>query len=198
LAARAEAPSFPVRTVANTRSDRRIGALTSDEFERELAEVAWFAHLGEPSRWDDGCVRIFGWEQWPAPEDELILQSALTLQDLRDRVFAACLPAAAEHLQVMFDRVYTAVVSRAGCAVPFDPEEDAWHGPTQCAWDAGYAAALVACVLACGWPVPEDLAEVWNWYQAGHWPSGFAAETAGGAASVEAGNSDLPRRLLVY
>jgi hypothetical protein len=41
--------------------------------------------------------------------------------------------------------------------VPFDPGRDAWHAPAQCVHAAGYVAALIACVLACGWPVPEDL-----------------------------------------
>jgi hypothetical protein len=174
LAAGAEAPLFPVRTVASTRSDHGIGAVTLGEFERELAEVAWFAHLGEPSPWDDGCVRIFGWEQWPGPGSELVLEFALV------------------------DRVYAVMVSRAGAAVPScDPRQDAWHASAQCAWDAGYVAALTACVLSCGWPVPEDLAEVWNWYQAGHWPSGFTP-AAGNPGGTDAEALDSPRRLLVY
>ncbi len=45
----AEAPWFPVRTAACTRTDHRISGLTLRDFERELAKVAWFAHLGEPS-----------------------------------------------------------------------------------------------------------------------------------------------------
>ncbi len=192
-------PLFSIRTVANARRDHRISALTLGEFERELTEVAWFAHVGEPSPWDDGCVRIFGWEQWPGPEDEQVLDLALAHQDICDRIFVSCPQAAADHLQVLFDRVCTAVVSRAGAAVPlFDPERDAWHGPTQCAWDAGYAAALITCVLACGWPVPEDLAEVWNWYQAGHWPSGFTEETDDDPAGMDAADLNVPRRLLVY
>ena len=79
-----------------------------------------------------------------------------------------------------------------------DHEQDAWHAPTRCAWDAGYATALIACVLACGWPVPEDLTEVWNWYQAGHWPSGFAEEASEDPAGIGARNLARPLRLLVY
>ena len=159
----------------------------------------WFAHLGEPSPWDDGCVWISAWEQWPGPENALVEAFALVFQDFRDGIFAACPPAAADRLQVLFDLVCGAVVSRAGAAVPlFDPEQDAWHAPTQCAWDAGYVAALIACMLACGWPVPEDLAEVWNWYQAGHWPSGFAGEAGDDLAGRGGEHLVFPRRLLVY
>jgi hypothetical protein len=78
--------------------------------------------------------------------------------------------------------------------VPFDADQDAWHAPTQCVWDAACWTALVACVLACGWAVPEDLVEVWNWYAAGHWPSGFADEPGDGPGRQLA----YPRRLLVY
>jgi hypothetical protein len=195
----AEAPRFQVRTVANSRRYRQVDAGTADVFERGLAGVEWFAHLGEPSPWDGGGVRISAWEQWPGPENALIAALALSFQDLRDGIFAACPPTAADDLQVLFDRVNAGVVSRAGAAVPlFDPAEDAWYAPTQCAWDAGYAAALIACVLACGWPVPEDLVEVWNWYEAGHWPSGFAREPGDDRAGRSGERLVSPRRLLVY
>jgi hypothetical protein len=194
----AETPRFRVRTVANARRDHQIGAVTLGDFERELAGVAWFARLGEPSPWDGGCVRISAWEQWPGPENALGEVFALAFQDLRDGIFAACGPAAADHLQLLFDRVCAAVVSGAGAAVAsFDPGQDAWHAPAQCAWDAGYVAALIACVLACGWPVPEDLVEVWNWYEAGHWPSGFAGEPGDDPAGRDGEYLVFPRRLLV-
>ena len=197
LGAGAEAPRFRVWTVASTRRDRRIGALTLGEFERGVAEVAWFAHLGEPSSWDGGCARISAWEQWPGPENALGEAFGQAFQDLRDRIFGAC-PAAAGDLQVLFDRVCASVVGRAGTAVPLDPGGDAWHAPTQCVRDAGYVAALIACVLACGWPVPDDLAEMWNWYEAGHWPSGFAGEPGDRLAGRSGEQLVFPRRLLVY
>ena len=194
-----EMPRFQVRTVASTRQDHQIGARTPGEFERGPAGVAWFAHLGEPSPWDGGCVRISAWEQWPGPENALGDAFALMFQDLRDRIFAACPPPAADHLQVLFDRVNAAVVSAAGAALPlYDPEEDTWYAPAACVWEAGYVAALIACVLACGWPVPEDLVEVWNWYEAGHWPSGFAREPSDDPAVRDAEHLVFPRRLLVY
>jgi hypothetical protein len=47
-------------------------------------------------------------------------------------------------------------------------------------------------------PVPEDLDELWNWHEAGHWPSGFASEP--GDVPGDRSGKDLvfPRRLLVY
>lgn len=70
--------------------------------------------------------------------------------------------------------------------------------PTQCARDAGYTAALIGCVVACDWTVPEDLAELWNWYQAGHWPSGFAKTNATDQADEHTQDSTNRLRLLVY
>ena len=189
-------------TVANTRRDQRPGALAAGEFERRIASVPWFAHLGEPSRWDDGCVRISAWDQWPGPENALGEAFAEALADAQDRVFAAWPTGArstsAGDPRALFDRVRAAVLSRARLAVPFDPAQDAWHAPTQCVHDAGYVTALVACVLARGWPVPEDLAELWNWFAAGHWPAGFAGEPGDRPADRSAERLAFPRRLLVY
>jgi hypothetical protein len=193
----AEVPRFRVRTVANTRRDYRFGALTAGEFERRLAGVPWFAHLGEPSPWDGGCARISAWEQWPGPENTLGEAFGEALQDMQDRIFAAC-SAAAGDPQLLFDSVRASAMSRARVAVPFDPARDAWHAPTQCVHDAGYVAALVGCVLTCGWPVPEDLAEMWSWFGAGHWPSGFAGDPGDRLADGSGGRLVFPRRLLVY
>jgi hypothetical protein len=193
----AEVPRFRVWTVANTRRDHRFGIRIAGEFERGLAGVPWFGHLGERSPWDDGCVRISGWEQWPGPENALGEAFGQALQDMHDRIFAAC-PAAAGDLRALFDGVRTSAVSHARVAVPFDPGRDAWHAPTQCVHAAGYTAALIACVLACGWPVPEDLAEMWNWFETGHWPSGFADEPGDVLVSRSGRQLVFPRRLLVY
>jgi hypothetical protein len=187
-------PTFPVLTVANTRRDLPFAAVGLAELERRLLGVSWFASLGKPSRWDNGCVRISRWDQWPGPEHPPIAAAALAAQAIHDAVFAAADASAAAALHGTFDRVHALVLERARTAVPFDPDEDTWHAPTQCVWDAAYWTALVACVLACGWTVPEDLVEVWNWYAAGHWPSGFADEPEDGPGRQLV----YPRRLLVY
>lgn len=185
-----------MRTSANTRRDRQMTARSLDEFERALGEVAWFAHLGQLSPWDEGCTRIYAWDQWPGPENGPSEALALTTQDMYDRIFEAS-PIAADALQALFDRLGAIVTDRAQISVPFDPEEDAWDGPTLCVWVAAYVAGLIGCVLASGWPVPDDLVELWNWFEAGHWPASFAPEPGDGRAIFE-DESSLPRRLLVY
>ena len=187
-------PTFPVLTVANTRQDQPVAAAGPAEFEHRLRTVPWFANLGRPSQWDRGCVRIARWDQWPGPEHPPVAAAAQAAQAIRDAAFAAVGAPAAGGLRDTFDRVHALVLERARTAVPFDDDQDAWHAPTQCVWDAAYWTALVACVLACGWPVPDDLVEAWNWYAAGHWPSGFADEPGDGPGRRLA----YPRRLLVY
>jgi hypothetical protein len=115
-------------------------------------------------------------------------------QAIHDAIFAAVSALTAQELRGRFDRVHALVLQQARTAVPYADDQDAWHAPTQCVWDAAYWTALVACVLACRWPVPDDLVEVWNWYAAGHWPSGFADEPGDGPGEQLA----FPRRLLVY
>jgi hypothetical protein len=167
-----------------------------DEFERGLGQVAWFANLGQPSAWDQGCTRIYAWDQWPGPENGPGEALALTCQDMHDRIFAAN-PLAATALQRLFGRLGAIVRDRARTAVPFYPEADTWHGPTVSVWAAGYVAGLIGCVLASGWPVPDDLVELWNWFEAGHWPSSFACEPGDGR-DIFGNESSFPRRLLVY
>jgi hypothetical protein len=189
-------PRFPELSVANIRLARRIGARTPDEFEHGLPQVGWFARLGMPSPWDGGCARIFAWRHWPGPENAAVEAFALAQQDMKNRIFAEA-PAPAD-LPALFDRVNTQVIAQARRFVPFDPGQDAWHAPTLCVWEAGYTAALVACVLACDGPVPADLAETWAWFEAGHWPSGFAAEPGDFPGDRYGKRLSFPRRLLVY
>jgi hypothetical protein len=191
-----EPPRFPELSVANIRLSRRIDARSPDEFESGLSQVERFARLGSPSPWDDGCARIFTWRQWPGPEQPSIEAFALAQQDMKDRIFAEGL--AAGDLPSLFERVNTQVMEQARRFAPFDPRQDAWHGPTLCVWEAGYTAALVTCVLACCWPVPDDLAEIWAWFEAGHWPSGFAAKPGDLPGDRYGNRLAFPRQLLVF
>jgi hypothetical protein len=123
-------------------------------------------------------------------------RSRVSPASMKDRIFAGA-PAAAD-LPALFDRVNTQVMAQARRFVPFDPGQDAGHAPTLCVWEAGYTAALVACVLACGWRVPDDLTEVRAWFEAGHRPSGFAAEPGDLPGNRYGKGVAFPRQLLVY
>jgi hypothetical protein len=183
---------IPVSTFPNARRNRPIAARTLKEFEERLGSVAWFANIGRPSPWDHGCARMSLWEDWPGPENRLSDAFCRMHVVLRDRTVGT--PADPD-LQALFARMRMLTLSYARTEVPYDPEEDCYHAPNQCVWDAAEVTAIIACALARDRPVPEDLVELWNWYEAGHWPSCFAREPGDGPAH---GALFFPRGLLVY
>lgn len=185
-----------MRTVVNTRCEEfRFRARFPEQFERELDEVEWFAQLGEPSPWDGDCQRIFGWDQWPGPENAQGEAFDGALQEMHDLTFAHS-PVPEAELWLVFDRTLMKVKALARAALGVEGEGDSWDPPTACIWSAGYTAALIMCVLASGWSVPDDLVEIWNWYAAGHWPSSFAGYP--GDEGIRSGEKLVfPRQLLV-
>lgn len=108
---------------------------------------------------------MFAWNQWPGPENALGEAFGFASQETHDQIFAAS-PLAADDLRLLFDRGHEAAMSRARTVVPYDPNQDTWHAPTMSVWQAAYAAGLIMCVLASEWPVPDDLVEEWNWFEA--------------------------------
>jgi hypothetical protein len=167
-----------VLTVPNARLSMPLaGVGTAAEFDARIAQVKWFSRLGEPSPWDAGAVRLRAWEEWPGPEEPGVEAFGQAAQGLFDAVMQAA--GDREHLQSVFDRAQDqARASAIASRIPCDPDQDAWHGPTQCAWDAGFCAGLIACFIERSLPVPEDLQEQWAWFQSGHWPCGFAGDPA--------------------
>lgn len=77
-------------------------------------------------------------------------------------------------LSALWDRVHAAVFHAASPKVPYDPREDAWHGPTTAVWQAAWTAGLIALCMKTGQRIPSDLQEQWAWFVRGHWPSGYA------------------------
>ena len=146
--------------------------LTLETFLDRLDRVPWLQHLGQPTDRDGEVHRIHDWDEWPGPEEPNIAELGLWWQDRHDAVLAQAGAdrAAAEGL---FNEVQAKVFDRAKAAVPYDPEQDAWHGPTQCVWDVSYWAGLVALYLQLGQPLPDQIKQVWSWVEAGHWPCGF-------------------------
>ena len=141
--------------------------------ERELVSVKWFAEVSQPSSWDELSVRLADWDEWPGPENPRVLDLALELQSLHDAVSGGATEDRRPDLEQRMSDINQRVLNDAKNYVAFDPEQDAWHGPTQCVWDAAYTAGVIAGFQFLGWPVAEDLVELWAWYRSGHWPCGF-------------------------
>jgi len=151
---------------------------TLDEFLARLPAIPWFAHVGQPVA-DPDIPRIWDWDEWAGPEEETGRIMALSLwhQDRHDALLAAH-PAREAELAALWERVAEAVLSAAQNKLPYDPDADSWHAPTLAVWQAQWTAGLIAWLMVCGEPIPDDLARQWAWYARGHWPCGYAYLTA--------------------
>lgn len=149
-------------------------ATTLAVFLAQLELVPWFCNLGHPIPADAGVERIFAWDEWPGPEEPAIGELHFLQQEIYDQIMAEAgeqRPAFTE----LWDRIHAAVFRRATSVVPFDPNRDAWYGPTTAVWHAAWTAGLVGLCLHTSRPIPPELQEQWSWFIRGHWPSGYAS-----------------------
>jgi hypothetical protein len=145
-----------------------------NEFLRRLNEVPWFSALGDPVS-EQGVPRINNWEEWKGPESAggEVIALSIRHQAWHDALLADH-PERETELASLWKRVVDRVMAAAADKVPYDPDADAWHPPTAAVWQAEWTAGLVAWHLACGVPIPADLAKQWDWYTRGHWPCAYA------------------------
>jgi hypothetical protein len=147
---------------------------TASDFLAQLESVPWFSNIGRPTPPDAGVKRISAWEEWPGPKEPGVGELSFRHQDLYDRIMAES-GDRRESLTQLWEAIHAAVFRRAASQVPYDPEQDTWHGPTMAVWQAAWTAGLVGLCLQTGRPVPPELQEQWSWYARGHWPAGYAS-----------------------
>lgn len=154
--------------------------VNADEFLTWLPIIPWFAHVGQPLS-DSNIPRIWDWDAWAGPEEETgrIITLSLRHQDWHDALLTAH-PEREAELRALWQRAAEAVLCAAQDKLPYDPHADAWHAPSMAVWQAQWTAGLIAWYLACGVPIPADLAQQWDWYARGHWPCGYATLTPEG------------------
>jgi hypothetical protein len=145
---------------------------SADAFLAELASIPWFENVGKPVPSGSGVKCISTWEEWPGPEDPPTGQLFDRQQLLHDSIMSLA-GNRREALAALWDRIANAVRNLAAPHVPYDPEQDSWHGPTMAVWHAGWTAGLIALCRETGRPVPPELQELWQWFVRGHWPCGF-------------------------
>lgn len=150
-----------------------------NNFIAQLEEVPWFSNLGRPVSSEEEVVRIATWDDWPGPEEPAILELSSRQQELFDEIMEGA-GEQAPQLKMAWDEVHAVVFRTASVRVPYDPAEDAWHGPTAAVWQAAWTAGLIALCLQTSRPIPAELEEQWSWYVRGHWPSGYASWTDDG------------------
>ncbi len=156
-------------------------------FLHTLEQVPWFAHLGKPTARDSMVVRLADWDDGPGPEASAVMAHDERLMAWHDALFAAAGEQVAE-ARLLWDRIAQRVVTLTADKVPYVDDEDAWYGPTACVGYAAHTAGLGGCSLLLGHLVSAELADMWGWYQAGHWPCGYASIPADASLG----------RLLVY
>jgi hypothetical protein len=147
---------------------------TVGDFLAQLEAVPWFSSTGRPMPPDLGVERMSAWEDWPGPEEPAIRELSFQHQELYDRIMAEAGDQRAA-LTELWEAIHAAVFRRASSRVPYDPNQDVWHGPTVAVWQAAWTAGLIGLCLRTGRPVPPKLQEQWSWYARGHWPSGYAS-----------------------
>lgn len=179
-----------------THIGKRQGLAPSlPQFIDSLQYVPWFRNLGRPNTRDRQVKRIHRWQEWQGPEagygDWFGRFPALVREQME-----ADHPTRKAELNQTWNRIELSVIELAIPHVPdYDAEQDAWYGPTACVWQAGYNAALVGCHLQLGRPLPEPIADQWDWLLEGHWPCDYAEEPLGYWTSL----IDVPAsRLVVF
>lgn len=150
-----------------------------EDFLAQLETISWFGNLGNPILPRSGVEQIYRWEDWPGPEEPPILELSLRQQILYDSIMSDAGEQQGD-LSALWDRIHAVVFRAAAPKVPYDPQQDSWHGPTTAVWQAAWTAGLIGLCLQLGRFVPPELEEQWIWFLRGHWPSGYANLGAGG------------------
>ena len=167
-----------------------------DAYFHMLETVPRFRNLGKPHPFDNAVVRIHSWEEWPGPERGFGYWFGRWQSVVREKIeeWEHVRPA---ELGALWKRIERFVVERAAANVPlYDPEQDAWYGPTMCVWGAAFTSCLVGWHIRLNRCLPERLACEWEWYVSGHWPCDYAEEPPG---YLDESVVDIPGgKLLVY
>ena len=147
--------------------------MSPEEFLRSLAQVPWFGRLGEPSPRDHQVARIRDWHEWPGPESPQVRELGPRTQAWHDELTEGTGPRKPE-VEALWEQIRRVVFERACGAVPYDPGEDTWHGPTAAVWQAAWVAGVVGCSLLLEREIPSEAIAQWSWFVEGHWPCGYA------------------------
>ncbi len=147
-----------------------------NEFYEQILKIQWFSNVGERNQRDTTVKRITDWSEWNGPETELNGEFAEWLSFRKEQIYVKNFEKR-QQLKDVFDRTEEFVRKQIlkGYWL-YDPEEDAWHGPTTCVWAASFTFALIGLYVFLECPLPDRLIEEEYWYASGHWPCDYAEE----------------------
>lgn len=147
--------------------------MSPEAFLHALAAIPWFRQLGEPDALDVDATGIHDWHEWPGPESPEVDALGSRTQAWYDALMGGAGPRR-QAAQALWDQTHQVVIEHARKAVPYDPEEDTWHGPTAAVWFAAWVSATIACSLLLCHDIPSEALDHWHWFIKGHWPCGYA------------------------
>jgi hypothetical protein len=141
-----------------------------EDFTALVREIPWFVNLGKASARDAEVIRIHDWDEWRGPEyyEDFFLRGQANLDEL---LAAARGDATLTRVREEVDSLVHGLAARH--VAGYDPNQDAWHGPSLCVWHGAWDASLLACHAHRQTSPPSSLAQEWFWFVDGHWPCGF-------------------------
>lgn len=147
--------------------------MTLEQFEAHLKKVRWMTNCGKPNHRDQSVQRIGTWDDWIGPESE----GCERLNDITSIWYEQVIQILGEraekalgHANKIESRVYDTVKK----AVPHKSDDDVWFAPDAAVALSAYTAKLVALYVIAGAPLPDLLADTWQWFAEGHWPCSCA------------------------
>ncbi|MBY0546887.1 MAG: hypothetical protein K2W95_06320 [Candidatus Obscuribacterales bacterium] len=147
--------------------------MTLEQFEAHIKKIRWMTNCGKPNHRDQTVKRIASWDDWVGPESEgcdrlndiIGIWQEQVIQILGERAEKAL-----GHANKIESRVYDTVKK----AVPHKSDDDIWFAPNAAVALSAYSAKLVALYVIAGAPLPDMLADLWQWFAEGHWPCSCA------------------------
>ena len=83
-----------------------------------------------------------------------------------------------------WNKALRVVVEAVARNVPYEENQDAWHGPNAAVLFAAWAFSLEELYLFRGLPLPAELAAQLKWFERGHWPCSLV-EISGGENAAD-------------
>jgi hypothetical protein len=136
-----------------------------------IARTPLFSNIGLPIV-SASNPRIVQWDAWLGPEDPTCLAIAIRQQELHDDL----VPPEEEQEWVA---ALNLVVDYVATLIPYEPDEDVWHGPSAAAWGAAWVFSLEHLHAARGVALPADTAAQLVWFERGHWPCALVDGASG-------------------
>ena len=185
-----EPPRFPVCSMRAARSNQmesRGFPSTVLELEARVRQMDPFCALGKPSAFDHALKRVGSFEEWPGPDSEeggyLEHQLNVWWEAAEFALFAlGCDRRATYTLSQLAAGRNTSLV------VGDDELDDTYSPRGACLFHLDQVMKVTTAFLLVGWPIPEDLQELFLLFEAGHWPCAYSIHPF----------RESPTRLLVF